>query len=118
MCYKCISRGFDTFYGHYGGAINYFNHTKTISKLKYLDYFDGLNPNREKTGVYSTFDFGDKTREIFMAEDGPKFIYLAFNAPHDPVSAPEYLIEEMKHAHPGVSEYRAEYLASVKGHGY
>lgn len=75
----------------------------------------GSTPNSEKNGVYSTFDFGDQASKIFMDGDKPKFIYLAFNAPHDPVSAPEDLIAEMKTAHPTVSHSRAVYLASIKG---
>jgi arylsulfatase A-like enzyme len=112
-----INRGFDSFYGHYGGAIDYYQHTKNVEKFKYLDYFDGAEVNRNKTGIYSTYDFGEETRRVFKQVNEPKFIYLAYNAPHDPVSAPEQLIEDMKKFHPGVTESRAKYLASVKGSG-
>ena len=100
---KSIFSGFDTFYGSYGGAIKYFNHTKKVKHVEYLDYFQDFEPNWNKTGVYSTFDFGNEAREIFEKIRQPKFIYLSFNAPHGPVSAPEDLVEQMKKIHPTVS---------------
>ena len=63
---------------------------------------------------YITFDLGRVTREIIERENGPKFIYLSFNAPHGPLDAPQDLIDEMQKRHPGVTESRALYLASVK----
>ena len=91
--------------------------SKSLTKasgIEYLDYFDGDEPNRAKSGVYSTFDFGAKTREIFLKIKQPKFIYLSLNAPHGPISAPENLIREMQKEHPTISYSRAEYLATIK----
>ena len=57
-----------------------------MSKISLKNYFQ-----LRKDGVYSTFDFGRETRQIFMNQDKPKFIYLSLNAPHDPVSAPQVI---------------------------
>ena len=108
------NRGFDTFYGHTGGVLNYFQHNRAVGSCKYLDYFENDRPIDEKTGVYSTFDFGDHARKIYNKIDDPKFIYLALNAPHGPLMAPENMIEEMRQLYPDSPRTRLTYLAMVK----
>ena len=70
------NRGFDTFYGHTGGVLNYFQHNRAVGNCKYLDYFENDKPLEKKKGVYSTFDFGDHARKVYNEIDDPKFIYL------------------------------------------
>ena len=56
---------------------------------------------------YSTFDWGERTQEIFNTnKDKPQFAYLAFNAPHERVSAPKELIQKFKALHPGIDGTR------------
>lgn len=107
-------RGFDSFYGHVGGIIDYNNHQRSIGRQRFLDYFNNDIPLPEKNGIYSTFDFGRETRKIYDDIYDPKFIYLSFNAPHGPLSAPNALIEEMRGLHPKTSESRLIYLAAIK----
>ncbi|CAG5109839.1 Oidioi.mRNA.OKI2018_I69.chr2.g4321.t2.cds [Oikopleura dioica] len=108
------NRGFDTFYGHTGGVLNYFQHNRAVGNCKYLDYFENDKPLEKKKGVYSTFDFGDHARKLYNEIGDPKFIYLALNAPHGPLMAPDYLIEEMKKLYPDSPRTRLTYLAMVK----
>ena len=43
------NRGFDSFYGCFGGAIDYYNHTKKLKKIEYVDYFQGEEPVRNRS---------------------------------------------------------------------
>jgi len=87
-------RGFDHFYGHLGGLIDYF--TK--------ESFDIVIPTGEhdwqRNGVqvfedgYATTQIADETIALLEArvEEGdrrPFFYFVSFNAPHGPWSAPE-----------------------------
>ena len=40
------NRGFDSFYGIYGGAVNYYNKTKKLGGVPFVDYFDREEPVR------------------------------------------------------------------------
>ena len=48
--------------------------------------------------TYCTPDFTDKAISILTNEtdSGPKFVFLAYNAPHLPIQAPPEDIEEMR----------------------
>jgi putative IMPACT (imprinted ancient) family translation regulator len=46
-------------------------------------------------------DWGQKTREIFSEKNEiPKFVFLAFNAPHERVQATKYMKKKMRKLHP------------------
>uniref|UniRef100_K1PVK7 Arylsulfatase B n=1 Tax=Magallana gigas TaxID=29159 RepID=K1PVK7_MAGGI len=97
------NRGFDSFYGFYGGQENYYTYTSA----RYKDFRDNLtavtpqNPNypREDVDGYSTFEYKKRAIEIVGNHDKsvPLFLYLAFQAPHSPLQAPQ----ELKDKYPG-----------------
>lgn len=82
-------RGFDHFYGHLGGLIDYYEH----SGLGATDW--QRNGNTVHEAGYST--------ELITAEavtllrqrdkDRPVFLFVAYNAPHGPQAAPQYSID-------------------------
>ncbi len=78
-----LARGFTTFYGHYNGAIDYFNHTREGE----VDWHRGEATIKEEG--YSTELLGNAaSRFIREASAGkPWFVYLPFNAPHAPYEA-------------------------------
>lgn len=78
-----LSHGFNFFYGHYNGAIDYFNHTREGE----TDWHRNTESLHEKG--YSTELLGDEAaRFIREAPAGkPWFLYLPFNAPHAPYEA-------------------------------
>lgn len=87
-CFHPVRRGFTSFYGHYCGAICYWTHTRA----------DQLDWHRDEASDYTP---GYSTR--LMADDAVRFIrdtpakepwylYLAFNAVHTPLQAPEETI--------------------------
>ncbi|CAD5215977.1 unnamed protein product [Bursaphelenchus xylophilus] len=96
------NRGFDYFYGYYGPQQGYFNHSADMfdrnSKrvVRGLDFFEEINgasvPITDKTGVYSTDLFTDKTMRILDQHPNslPFFMFLSFQAVHAPLQAPIY----------------------------
>ena len=86
--YLPTRRGFDTQYGHYNGALDYFTHNRD----------GGHNWHRNdqecRDEGYATLLLGSEAvRVVEQAEPGkPFFLYVPFNAPHTPLQAPgEYL---------------------------
>ena len=78
------NRGFDTYYGHLGGYIDFYTHT----------YFGGVDWQRNgethfETG-YATELLSDEAVSLIKTHDGtqPFFLYLAYNAPHTPLQIP------------------------------
>lgn len=77
-------RGFDHFYGHVNGAIDYFTHLRD----------GGLDWQRNGTGLreegYTTDLLSAEAARWIRARDQskPYFLYLPFKAPHTPLQAP------------------------------
>lgn len=91
-------RGFEHFYGHVNGAIDYFTHERD----------GGLDWQRNGTSVreagYTTDLVGEEAVRWIGSASGegakPFFLYVAFNAPHSPLQAPERLRER----HAGIAD--------------
>ena len=92
-----LQRGFDHHYGMYAASIGYGSHLHT----GILDWHRNGRPVVERG--YSTFLMAEEAVQLIGRHDGrdPFFLYLAFNAPHLPRSAPEEYLERYAHtAHP------------------
>ena len=93
-----VDRGFDHWFGFLGGATNYFKGGDSFR----LDHANFTVP---QSGFYSTDAFTDYAIR-FVEEarkskpDQPFFLYLAYNAPHDPLQAP---VED-------IARYKGKYL--------
>ena len=86
-------RGFETSYGHLTGGIGYFDHTAAGR----LDWH-----RNEKSLVeegYSTELIANEAINIIENKDNnrPLFLYIAFNAPHTPIQAPNKNIESFSY---------------------
>ena len=83
------ARGFEHFYGFVSGEINYFDHTREGA----LDWQRNRKPIEENG--YSTDLFADEAVRLIEGRDKnrPFFMYLPFNAPHQPLMAPEDLVQ-------------------------
>lgn len=80
-----LNRGFTSFYGHYNGALDYFTHEREGE----LDWHRNFETSRDEG--YST-DLIGREAAVFIDEspaDQPFFLYIPFNAPHDPMQAKE-----------------------------
>jgi arylsulfatase A-like enzyme len=90
LSYHPQSRGFDHYYGHLGGFINYDLHT----------IWRGIDWQRNgKTVIeegYSTHLITQEAVRLIKArdKDAPIFLYVTFNAPHSPLQAPENSVAE------------------------
>ncbi|MBW2271298.1 MAG: sulfatase-like hydrolase/transferase [Deltaproteobacteria bacterium] len=82
-------RGFNHFYGHLGGFIDYYDHT----------VLGGIDWQRNGTTVreagYSTELITDEAVALLRARDHdrPVFLFVSYNAPHGPQAAPRANID-------------------------
>ncbi|XP_068240198.1 arylsulfatase B-like isoform X2 [Palaemon carinicauda] len=95
--YTPLKRGFDTFYGFYTGASDYYTHKRAISNeskkekpKEYLDLRNNTESDDTKEGHYSTHLFGSVAEEIVRSRDpeDPMFLYLSFQSVHSPLQVP------------------------------
>lgn len=89
-----LKRGFDFFYGFLGGGHDYFTVDTTAQLTE--NYKAPLDDNGQPTGLngYLTTVLTDQALR-FLREtepDQPYFLYVAYNAPHGPLQAPEELL--------------------------
>ncbi len=109
-------RGWDTHYGEYTGAIDYFTH---ISKEDGLpDWFLNGQPLVETSdlqghGGYSTDLLADKAVSFIRQRDPfkPLMLYLAFNGIHGAVQAPQSTIN--KYAALGITSNNRRLIAAA-----
>ena len=88
-----LNRGFDEFFGFLGGGRSYWPQTPASAQYggeRYLQLLRGREPATETE--YLTFAFGREAVDFISRQRGqtqPFFLYLAFNAVHDPMEAPD-----------------------------
>ena len=105
-------RAFDFFHGFLADMMDdYWNHTR-----------DGQNYMRRNETV---IDPKGHATDIFTAwacayleerakADRPFFLYLAYNAPHQPIQPPADWLEKVKQRDPGLSDKRANLVALIE----
>jgi len=83
--YRPTQRGFDSQYGHWYGAIDYFTHQRDGQ----LDWYRNDQPCRDEG--YSTHLVAKEACRIIREKpvDKPLFLYVPFNAVHSPHQVPE-----------------------------
>lgn len=88
-----LKRGFDEFYGFLGGGRSYFPDKPKAAGAKidhYTQIVRGAEPVVEKE--YTTHAFAREAMDFLARQKGsaqPFFLYLAFNAVHTPMEAPD-----------------------------
>ncbi len=93
-----LQRGFDRFFGLMNSPYNYFD-----SKVM----MNGNKSVPQQIGTYSTYHVSDTAasyidQHVAAGKANPFFLYVAHNAPHYPLQAPDSL----------VAKYRGKYLQS------
>lgn len=112
-----LERGFNEFYGHLGGGHFYFPDDLTIKDTEDAtteaeSYRLQILRNRipEVTGKYLTDEFSDEAVEfIGKNRSKPFFLYLAYNAPHAPMQAPDQYLERF----PDISDKKRKTYAAM-----
>jgi arylsulfatase A-like enzyme len=107
-----MHRGFEEFYGFLGAGHSYMNVADTDVGTDLPDpLVDGMKPVSSVT--YLTDELGDRAADYIRRHASePFFLYLAFNAPHTPMEAPEkYLARFQNIADPRRRTYAAMVFA-------
>lgn len=106
--YSPLSRGFEHFYGHRNGMIDYYEHTHQGE----LDW-ERNGELIEEEGYSTDLIANESVRLLKEREpDRPIFLYVPFNAPHGPFQAPGELTA--KYESKGVSGRDATRFASIE----
>ncbi len=95
-------RGFDQFFGHLEGTLDYFSHMYYLARAPRP--FHDLWRNTEETweeGNYMTHLItSEATQFILDNKEQPFFLYVAYNAPHQPLHMPKEYLERFRHLDP------------------
>lgn len=116
--YLPTSRGFDTYYGYYQGAEDYFNHTVCgggrgpfAKQYCGVDLHNDTTPDFSRTGQYSTHLFANEAVRLINKQkdsSAPMFMYLPFQNVHAPQEAPESYIDQ----YPSIQNLQRRTLAA------
>ncbi|XP_064616011.1 arylsulfatase B-like [Liolophura sinensis] len=92
--YLPTRRGFDSYFGYYGGGEDYYGHNTCSYLLKGFcgyDFRDGDKVDYQDKGNYSTHVFTQRAIDVVNSHDPnqPLFLYIAFQAVHAPLEVPE-----------------------------
>ncbi|MYF12626.1 MAG: sulfatase-like hydrolase/transferase [Gammaproteobacteria bacterium] len=92
-----LQRGFDHHYGLYGAEIDSFSHHRGRDRDLALDWHRNGRPVVE--AGYSTLLLAEEAVQLIDRHDpaGPFFLYLPFNAVHNPNDAPQEYIDRYSH---------------------
>ncbi|KAL3842664.1 hypothetical protein ACJMK2_020654 [Sinanodonta woodiana] len=94
--YTPTFRGFDSFFGSYGGGGDHYTHKRENG----YDFRWNNTVYKEAEGKYSTNLFAKYAIDVIKAHDPekqPLFMYLAFKAAHTPLQVPKKYLRRYKH---------------------
>jgi arylsulfatase A-like enzyme len=103
--------GFNSFYGFHSGCVDFYSHRYYWGEPRVPNYHD-LYRNRTEIfddGRYLTERIAEEAVEFIGRGGGPFFGYIAFNAPHYPMHAPE----KYKARFPDLAPERRTYAAMI-----
>ena len=114
-----MQRGFDRYFGFHEGATNFFNGEGTGGGFSYHLNDVPLEPSDLPDDFYSTDAFTDYAIQFVEERDTEKpfFMYMAYNAPHYPLQAPQADVEkylDLEYYKDGWSPIRTQRLAQMK----
>ncbi len=105
------AQGFDFFFGHHAGCIDYYSHMFYWQTPYHHDLYRNRTEVREEGRYMTDLIVREATQFIDAHRAGPFLLYVAFNAPHYPTQAPERLCRQYAH----LKGPRAAYAPLVAG---
>lgn len=105
-------RGFDEFDGFLGDMMeDYWTHLRHGLNLMRHN-METVSPEGHATDVFT--DWALRYLDARSKNKEPFFLYLAYNAPHDPIQPKPEWLEKVKARQPGISEKRAKLVALIE----
>lgn len=105
-------RGFDFFEGFLGDMMDsYWTHRRHGLNLMRRNQ-EVVDPQGHATDVFT--DWACAYLQQRAKAETPFFLYLAYNAPHDPIQPPPEWLERVKQRERGISEKRARLVALIE----
>ncbi|MEI6234289.1 MAG: sulfatase-like hydrolase/transferase [Planctomycetota bacterium] len=105
-------RGFDLFHGFLGDMMDdYWTHLRNKQNFMRRN-LDVVDPKGHATDVFT--DWACEYLEERTKSTQPFFLYLAYNAPHDPVQPPPEWVEKVLQREPAMNLRRAKLVALIE----
>jgi arylsulfatase A-like enzyme len=105
-------RGFDFFNGFLGDMMDdYWTHLRGGQNFMRRNQ-EVIEPQGHATDLFTTW--ACQYLEERAKAGGPFFLYLAYNAPHDPIQPPPEHLARVRQREPGLSDKRARLVALIE----
>lgn len=105
-------RGFDFFHGFLGDMMDDYYHHRRHDQNYLRRNQQTIDPKGHATDLFTQWAID------YLAErrnrPQPFFLYLAYNAPHDPIQPPKEWLEKVKQREAGITEQRAKLVALIE----
>lgn len=107
-------RGFDLFRGFLGDMMDdYYTHLRHGQNFMRHNQ-KVIDPQGHATEVFTSWACDYLTERAAAKSQQPFFLYLAYNAPHDPVQPPPEWLEKVQKREPGLDPKRAKLVALIE----
>lgn len=107
-------RGFDLFKGFLGDMMDdYYNHRRHGLNLMRHN-LQTIDPQGHATDIFADWACEYLSDRAAHHATKPFFLYLAFNAPHDPIQPPPDFLKRVKQREPDMKENRARLVALIE----
>ena len=105
-------RGFDEFYGFLGDMMeDYYTHIRDKNNYMRVNQ-KAVSPTGHATDIFADWALNFIERQ--QKQKDPFFLYLAFNAPHDPIQPPKEWLDKVLSREKDISAKRAGIVALIE----
>lgn len=105
-------RGFDAFRGYLGDMMDDYT-THRRHGINYMRHGQKeVDPKGHATDLFT--DWAVEYLEERARAGRPFFLYLAYNAPHDPIQPPAEWVQKVRERQPGITDSRARLVALIE----
>lgn len=106
-------RGFDYFHGFLGDMMDdYYTHLRLGANLMRQNNAEINPPQIHATELFAQWAVDYLKSRVSQTQ--PFFLYLAFNAPHDPIQPPQQFLDAVLARQPGIAATRAKIVALIE----